>query len=250
MTKFHRILAAASIIAAASLAAPAAHAVDADIAEGDKLFAARTATAGAAEALEKYEAAFSGPDAAEAKWKAARALHWLGDQSARKREKSAYFEKGIEYGKAAVKAASDSPDAHFWLAALYGSYGEARGVLKSLSLVGPIREELRAVNRIDERYQGGAGHRVLGIVDYKVPGFAGGSNKRARQSLTKALELEPDNPYNNFYMAEFLVETGHRNEAVAYLEKVAAADVSPDVDAPDLASIKEKAAALRKKIKK
>jgi len=30
------------------------------------------------------------------------------------------------------------------------------------------------VNRINDRYDGGGGYRVLGVVDYQVPGFAGG----------------------------------------------------------------------------
>ena len=227
-----------------------AQAANPDIAAGDAAYAVRTATAGAAEALEHYKAAFGGTDGAQARWKAARALHWMGDQGGgKKSDRAKAFEQGIIYAKEAVGAAQNRPETHFWLAALYGSYGELKGVMKSLSLIAPIRAQLEEVNRIDEKYQGGAGLRVLGIVDYKVPGFAGGSNKRARERLTRALTLGPDNPYNHYYMGEFLFETGKKEDAARHLDTLAHLGVSADVDAPDLASIQAKGALLRKKIR-
>ena len=105
------------------------------------------------------------------------------------------------------------------------------------------------MNRVNEHYQGGAGHRVLGIVDYKVPGIAGGSRKRAIENLTKALAIGPDNPFNHYYLAECLLELGRKDEARTHLDAVARVGTSADVDAPDLASIQAKGAALRAKYK-
>lgn len=225
-----------------------ARAADPEIVAGDAAFAARTASAGADVALAHYEKAFTGPDGATARWKAARALHWLGDQATDKKAKTAYFEKGIEGAKAAVAASPDRPEARFWLAALYGSYGEARGVLKSLKLVGPMREQLDAVNRIDEKYQGGGALRVLGVIDYKVPGFAGGSKKRAIERLEKCIAIDPSNAYNQYYMAEGLAEVGRKKEAIAHLDALATLGTNVDVDGPDLANIRAKGEALRRKI--
>jgi tetratricopeptide (TPR) repeat protein len=238
------------IAAVASLMrAPTLHAANADIAAGDALFAARTVSTGAAEAVAGYEKAFVGADAAEAEWKAARAYYWLGDQSAVKKDKLACFEKGIADAKTALAAAPKRPEPHFWLAALYGGYGETRGVLKSLMLVSPMREQLKAINRIDERYQGGAGDRILGIVDYKVPGFAGGSRKEAIIYLEKSLAIDPTNAYNQYYMAECLFELGRKKEARAFLYTLAALGTNADVDAQDLASMKRKGEALAQRIK-
>ena len=219
-----------------------------ELLSGDAAYAVRTATSGAVEALALYEKAATGPDAVEARWKAARALHWLGDRSADKKTKNAYFEKGIALAQAAVAAAPDRPEARFWLAALYGSYGESRGVLKSLKLVGPMREQLDAVNRIDERYQGGGAVRVLGVIDYKVPGFAGGSKKRAIERLDRAVAIDPSNAYNQYYLAEGLSEVGRKKEALAHLDTLAGLGPNADVDGPDLASIRAKGEALKKKI--
>lgn len=221
---------------------------DALLRRGDETFAGRTVSTGAAEALALYErAAAVAPDDARPRWKASRALLWLGDH-AEKKERRALYERGIAFGEEAVKLDPDSPDARFWLSAVYGTYGELRGVMKSLALLKPIRANLEAINRIDERHAGGAGHRVLGVVDYKVPAIAGGSRRRAREKLGKALEIAPDNPFNLYYMGECLVDSGRREEARAYLEKVLVSRTSADVDGPDLAMIQAKAGALLKKI--
>jgi len=224
-------------------------AANAEIAAGDAAFAARTATTGAAEALALYEKAGEGPDAVEARWKAVRALHWLGDQSTARKAKSDYFERGITAAQAAVAATPDRPEARFWLAALYGSYGESRGVLKSLKLVGPMREQLEAINRIDERYQGGGALRVLGVIDYKVPGFAGGSRKRAIERLERAVTIDPANAYNQFYLAEGLFEVGRKEEVLEHLDTLAGLGTNADVDGPDLATVKKKGEELRKKLR-
>jgi tetratricopeptide (TPR) repeat protein len=226
-----------------------ARAANAEIQAGDALFSQRTPSTGAAAALSQYEKAMDGPDRPEALWKAARALHWIGDQSSNRKEKLAAFEKGLAYAKEAVARAPERPEPHFWLAALYGSYGEARGVLKSLALVGPLREQLEAINRIDEHFQGGAGWRVLGIVDYKVPGFAGGSKKRALERLQKAMAMDPTNAFNVYYMAEGSAECGRRDDAARYLDALARLTPTADVDAADLASMQRKGEAFRAKLK-
>ena len=232
------------------LAAPAARADDARsaVARGDALFAGRTVSTGAAEALALYrQAAADDPTNAAALWKASRALHWLGDHATGAAQR-AYYEDGIRAGKAAVALNPDSPNARFWLGALYGSYGEARGVLKSLSLVKPVREQMMAIADIDPRYGGGAAARVLGIVDYKVPGFAGGSKKRAAELLAEALKIDPANAFNHYYMAEFLAQTGKKGGAAAELDAVRRSSTTKDVDGPDLAMIQGKARALEAKL--
>ena len=237
------------LLAAVGLASPGFAADSkAAIAAGDAAYASRTAASGAAQALAHYESAFGSADEPEALWKAGRALHWLGDHTDNRRKKHAFFEMGIDCAKRAAAALPDRPEPHFWLAALYGSYGESRGVMKSLALLGPIRRELNEINRIDERFQGGAGHRVLGIVDYKVPGIAGGSRKRALERLNKALTVDPTNAFNHYYMAEGLVEAGRREEARRYLDILENVGTNTDVDQADLSMIQAKGEALRKKI--
>lgn len=210
--------------------------------QADQIYSTRTAETGAAEALALYEKIQANdPASSAAFWKAARACYWMADHASLKREKIKLFERGIAYAEKAVALDPRSVDSHFWLAGLYGSYGEAKGILKSLAMIKPIRNELNTINRLDDRYQGGAGYRILGIVDYKVPGFAGGSKKRARELLSKALAIDPTNPFNQYYVAEFLATAGgDKPKAREHLAVLKDLPLSDDVDAPDLAMIKVK----------
>ena len=220
------------------------------IPRGDSVFAGRTLSTGAAEAIQYYDEAIkANPKDGEALWRRARAEHWLGDHAEAKADKTKYLEKAIDDGKAAIELLPQSPDAHFWLGAAYGSYGEVKGIMKSLHMVGPIRQEMQAINKINERFQGGAGYRVLGIVDYKVPGFVGGSKSRARIELGQALNIDPANAFNLYYMAEFLSQTGDRMQALAFLNRLASSTTTPDVDGPDLESIQAKGQKLREKLR-
>lgn len=220
--------------------------------QGDRLFAARTESAGAPQALAYYiQAASAAPSAATPLWKAARACYWIGDHSKIKKEKIIAFEQGISFSEKAVQLDPSSPDAHFWLGGLYGSYGEVKGILKSLSLLKPIRKEMETLIKLNDRFQGGAGYRVLGIVDYKVPGFAGGDKKRALQELSKALAIDSGNAFNQFYMAEYLATAaGNKSGAREHLDAIRLLTPTADVDAADLKLVSGKADALRAQIGK
>lgn len=219
------------------------------VSQGDAFFGIRTVDRGGPEAIAAYENAMQKDETLlEAFWKAARAAHWIADNSTDKKTKVTWFEKGIEYAKRAIALEPRSVEAHFWLGANYGSYGESRGVLKSLALVKPIRNEMEAVVRLDDKYHGGAGYRVLGVVDYKVPPFAGGSKKRALENLNKAMGIDATNAYNLYYMAEYYEIMNDRYKALDQLAQLEKCTPSVDVDAPDLKSIQEKGKKLHKKL--
>lgn len=138
----------------------------------------------------------------EALWRLSRACWWLGTHSPEE-EKLAVFEKGIEYGKRAVLLKEGCAPCHYWLGVNYGVYGEAKGVLKSLSLVEPIKEEMNRVIQLDPGFMHGGAYRILGRMAYKLPWFAGGSKKESVEHLKKALEYGP----NSFLTRLFLAET-------------------------------------------
>lgn len=221
------------------------------IQQADGIFAARTDFSGAEQALSLYKKVMEeNPDNIEAQWKAARAIYWIADHSTSTKDKLRLFEEGIKMAEKTVQLDPKSVDAHFWLGGLYGSYGETKGVLKSLALVKPIRREMDAINRLDDTYQGGAGYRVMGIVDYKVPGFAGGSRKRAIENLNKALEIDPNNAFTRFYLAEYFQLTKNKAKALEHLDALEKIEPTKDVDAPDLKMMKARGAELRKRVEK
>jgi len=142
------------------------------------------------------------PVSVEALWKLAMACWWMGTHSPQD-QKLAIFEKGMEYAKKAALLSDGCAPCHYWLGVNYGVYGEAKGVLKSLSLVDPIKDEMNKVIQLDPGFMQGGAYRLLGRMSYKLPFFAGGSKKESVAQLKKALEHGP----NSFLTRVFLAET-------------------------------------------
>lgn len=219
------------------------------IERGDALYSQRTESDGAKQALAEFvKAASEDPSSVTPLWKAARACYWIADHTSSKKEKLALIEKGIALAQQAIALDPKCVEAHFWLGGIYGTYGETKGIMKSLAMVKPIREEMSTIIRLNDRYQGGAGYRVSGIVDYKVPSFVGGNKKRALEQLNKALAIDPTNAFNLYYMAEFLSSNGGKQQAKEHLKTLQTLTTSEDVDGPDLKMIQEKGRKLQEKI--
>jgi len=161
-------------------------------------------------------------------WKASRAAWWLGKNAGSRKDQLADFQKGIDFARKATELDPDCVEAHFWLGGNEGSYGEAKGVLKSLFLVKRIRREMAEVIRINDHYLGGGAYRVLGVVDYKVPGFAGGSKTRAERELRKALKMDPSDPFTHYYLAELYRMTHRPEKAQAEIDALRTLRVPPD----------------------
>jgi len=214
----------------------------------DKAYADRWDVSQARAAMDLYEKAVQvAPQSPEAYWKISRTAWWLGER-AEPKEKAALFQKGIDRAQAAINQDKNSAPAHFWLGVNYGDYGDSRGVLKSLFLIKPIREELETVLKLDPNYEGGGAYRVLGIVDYKVPGFAGGSNKRALLNLKKALEISPNYPSNIYYLAEYYFTVGDKSKAKSELNRLEKLTVAKE-ELPELLLMQESGRKLKEKIK-
>ena len=211
-------------------ARPAAQSLGPLIAEGDALYAERADLDKAKEARSKYEAALAaGEDAFEASWRLARVNYWIGDHTAAKDQKKAIFLKGVDHGKKAVELGPDRAEGHFWLGVCYGVYGEAKGVLKSLSLVKPIKEAMRRVLEIDPAYDRGGADRVLGRVYHEVPKIAGGSEKTSLEHLLKAVEYGPRVGLNLLYLADTYVSLDRVDDARAALETILTMEPYPDL---------------------
>lgn len=167
------------------------------------------------------------PREEEAAWKIARSCYWLGSHSP-EAKRIDIFEEGIFFAKKAVSLNPKSVAGHFWLGVSYGVYGEEKGILKSLSLIGPIKEEMQAVLSIDPSYQDGGAHRVLGRLYFKVPGLFGGSKKKSVEHLKKAIDIGPNNPMNHLYLAETYLKMGKKDLARKELENTINAPKTKD----------------------
>jgi tetratricopeptide (TPR) repeat protein len=225
------IFAALAISAlAASTGRPQASAAASLIAESDALYIQRADLAKAKEALAKLEQALAAKeDAYSVYWRMSRLEYWIGDHTPGNEAKKPIFQKGIDYAKKAIELGPDKAEGHFWLGVNYGVYGEAKGVLKSLFLVKPIKAEMRRVLEIDATYDRGGADRVLGRVYHEVPGIAGGSEKKSLEHLLKAVEYGPRVGLNLLYLADTYISLDRIDDARKTLESILALEPLPDL---------------------
>jgi tetratricopeptide (TPR) repeat protein len=233
------------------------------IAKGDALFNQRTDLKKLKLAKETFEKALKlHPNRYELLWKLARAHYHYGrrilddlpkdtpdkEVAKVKKEQEKIFDQGVKYAQKAAKKEPKKVEGHFWLAVCYGVYGEARGIMKSLFLVDDIKEETRKALAIDETFEDGGPHRVLGRVYFKIPWFVGGSNSKSLKHLRRALELGPKDTLNYLYLAEVLIDEDEEKEAREILEKLVAIKPDPK-DLPEALKDIEKGRELLKKLK-
>jgi tetratricopeptide (TPR) repeat protein len=270
---------AASLAVAALAFAPPARAADAAaaIARGDAAWerradgaqggrAARAPIAGAVAAYE--EAVKAAPANLEASWKLLRALWFEGEYVATSQEeKQRVFGRGksvsenawaavrkranakqLDSERAAERAAAlrgipEAPPLLLWSAADWGLWGNAFGKLAAARQgVGEkVRDWAETLIALDDRFQGGAGHRVLGRLHAeapKIPFFTGWvDHDKAIAELEKALAIAPDELSNRFYLAEALLvhRPAAKARAVALLREVAKAKARPSAQVEDTA---------------
>jgi len=190
---------------------------------GDELYSKRENLQNVMKAIDKYKEALEiDGKCYEAVWRISRAYYYYGwrldeDDDEGKKE---MFGRGIHWGKIAVKYGGDRPDGHFWLGVNYGCWGEANGVFKSISMVDDVEEEMHETIKIDPSYEGGGPYRLLGRMEYRLPGLLGGDNDDSIKYLRKAIELGPNNTQNYLFLAETLMEEDEYVEAKRLLEKV------------------------------
>ncbi len=246
-----------TIVAAASLAlvafgGRAQTAPATALADARGAYEQRAEPARAQAAFELFQAAAKAdPTSVEARWEGARAAYFYGNYTkadASDRDKIAVFETGIALAKEAVALAPKDVEAHFWLGVLYGVYGEAKGIFKSLSLVSPIKQEMQTCLDLDASVEGYGPDRVLGRLYYKLPGFKGGDNKKSIAHLEKSLAGAPTDALTKVYLAETYKSEGMKAKAIEQLQGVVA--MTPDPRwAPEHPWVKARAEKLLAKLR-
>ncbi|MCX5902275.1 MAG: TRAP transporter TatT component family protein, partial [Proteobacteria bacterium] len=167
------------------------------------------------EAITCYEQSFAAAPREDTAVRLGKSYYWLGSHSA-ENVQTELFQKGIDWSKKAIALNPKGAGGHFWLGVNDGKYGESRGILKSLFLVGPIKEEMQQVIAIDPAYEHGGAYRVLGRMFYKLPGFAGGGVDKSITNLKKSLEYAPNVSTTHVFLAESYIKQkdyqGAKNE--------------------------------------
>jgi tetratricopeptide (TPR) repeat protein len=160
--------------------------------------------------------------------------YWTGEY-ADADDKLFNYEQGVEWGEKGVAATENSLEANFWLAVNYGSFGQEKGIMKSLSLIQPIKSCAEKVIEIDETYFYGGPWRVLGRLYHKAPGFpfSIGDSKKAVECLEKAVELGPKFYLNRLFLAELYQSSGKKDKASEHLEWIINAPLNKNHEKED-----------------
>jgi tetratricopeptide (TPR) repeat protein len=191
------------------------------IAQADELFDDMKDMETAEKALELYRQALGvAEDKYEPYWKISRVQYYVGAHTAEKNDKKIIFSQGVYHANKAVALQPEKPDGHYWLGVNNGKYGETKGVMKSLSLVKPIKNSMFKIIEVDRGYEDGGADRVLGRVFFKVPGIAGGSKDKSLEHLEKSKELGPEDPLTRVYLAETYLAKDRVSDARAELDYV------------------------------
>jgi tetratricopeptide (TPR) repeat protein len=160
--------------------------------------------------------------------------YWTGE-TADAEDKLFYYDKGVEYGEQGVEVDEDSLEANFWLSVNYGSYGQEKGIMKSLSLITPIKDLSEKCIELDESYFYGGAWRILGRLYHKAPGFplSLGNNKKALECFEKALEFGPKFYLNHLFLAELYISTRKKDKAREHLEWILEAPLNKNYERED-----------------
>jgi tetratricopeptide (TPR) repeat protein len=197
------------------------------IAEADSLWEGREDLNKARVALASLrQARTSDPSSYEAAWKLARAAFYVGDHTDNDSERADALRDGTEAGKAAIQMKPDKPEGHFWLGANYGS-SAAHSMLAGLSSFQDIKNEMEAVLKIDEGFEGYSAYLGMGRLYLEAPRVLGGDVNKAIEYLAKGLKKSPNNTMMRAELARAYVAEKRDAEAKKEIDTVLAATPDP-----------------------
>ncbi len=161
-------------------------------------------------------------------------------------EQEKAFEALIARADEAAASQPRSADVLIWNGIIKSSYAGAKGGMGALSLAKAARKSLEAAMKVDDLALDGSAYASLGTLYFKVPGWpvGFGSDKKAVQLLTKALEINPDGIDSNYFYADYLLHKKEYEQAERYLLKAQQAKPRPDRPVADEGRQQEILAAL------
>jgi tetratricopeptide (TPR) repeat protein len=188
-------------------------------AEIDDLYFHRDQETKLADSISQLDGLIKDQGAPDLYWRRCRSLVARGEKREKKADKLADYELARQDCENAVALSSGSADAHFWYGISMGRWGEAKGIMKAMFLIKPIRNEMAETLRLDPQ-QGGA-HRVLGEMLWQIPGFAGGDKKAALAEYETAVKMSPTHSTNYQVLAEAYLRFDRKDDAIKVLKAVA-----------------------------
>lgn len=145
---------------------------------------------------------------------APRAAYWAG-RAAKGDARRESFQQGIDAARALLEKNPDDPEGLLWLAANLGAEALEHSKIQALPVIPKMVELLEKLDRVAPDYENAAAARTLGHLYFVAPPIISvGSNKKARVSFERALDLAPDFPGNLALAANFFDDQGDEERAL------------------------------------
>jgi tetratricopeptide (TPR) repeat protein len=133
-------------------------------------------------------------------------------------DKLAAYDRGRALGRRAIDLAPQSEDAHFWYMANTGRWGQTKGIMRSMFLLGTVRETMDTLLAMNPR--SARTHAAAAAMYFELPRIAGGDRARSREHWRRAFELDPRYTSPKVDHARDLIDAGRYDDARRELEAV------------------------------
>ena len=200
------------------------------------LYAKRDRAGVAAEAIALLDAAIAqDPDNPELHWQVARFHFWLGDSATNDDVKTSHGKICWDHAERVKALDPGDVHGHYWAMACIGTYSEGVGILNAVrqGLATKFEENGLKAAQIDAAHDSGGPLRGLGRYYDQLPWPLRDADK-SRESLGKALKVDPTHGRNLYFMADLELEEGNEAEARALLQKVLALDPATSKNPPEV----------------
>ncbi|MGQ0763984.1 MAG: TRAP transporter TatT component family protein [Acidobacteriota bacterium] len=133
------------------------------------------------------------------------------------------------------------------MGANYGGSLEAE-TITGLASIDDVRNEMNTVLKLDEGYQDGSAHMVLGVLDLKAPKIVGGDPQKAVSEFGKGLQFGKGNAFLHLHLAEAYQAVGRNSDAQQQLNAILSMTPDPNY-LPELKEAQAQARTMLDKLK-
>lgn len=142
----------------------------------------------------------------------------LGDNAKTKEGRVSFYNKGVEYGKKAIKIDDNSEYAHLWYLANIGRLGQLKGILNAIGIVSEGKKEIEKMLKINPDFVDALDARA--VMYYELPGLLGGNLNKSLEDLNKALTIDSNCTALYVDIAKVYIKKKDYQKANLYLQKV------------------------------